>query len=190
MRKQESESREYFGQSSIRGGEHYWIPQRGTPYGVPRGGGRRYQPPHRNRTLIINGSASPQASPTTGIVLAQSATIPKAANSPGWIKKRDRHNQLINPAVFEQKNQERIQAIQETAQRKQIERNALQKDKVMKHFAADQVLASAEHGNSAAKKYKADPDGAHFEVDIDNIRFRVLDGGSKLTRVDGEEYLQ
>ncbi|KAI9657684.1 MAG: hypothetical protein M1821_002860 [Bathelium mastoideum] len=177
MHKQAAEHVNYSSPSIMRGGDSRWTPQRGTPYGIPRGRGYRYQPPHRNRSLVMNSPGSPQTSPTVQMSPTQSAILSTAQDSTGWVKRHDRHDQLINTAVFDQKNQERIQAMEETAQKKQRERNALQKHKVMKHFAVDQVSASPGQATNTTVKH---------EVDVDNIRFCVADGGSKLIRIDGE----
>lgn len=163
--------------SKIRGGgggEGSWTPQRGTPYGTPRGRGRYQPPPHRNRTLILNSSGS---SPTEA-VSGQTDTVAQAGDSKGWVTRRDRHNQLINTTVFEQKNQERIKAMEETAEKRRLERDARQKDRITKHFAAGQPPVSAGYEKSTILNH---------EVDVDNIRFRVTDGGSKLIRTNGKQ---
>ncbi|KAL9086672.1 MAG: hypothetical protein Q9165_006991 [Trypethelium subeluteriae] len=155
----------------IRGGGSQWVPQRGTPYGIPRPRAGRYQASHRNRTLVLN---NPGSAPIPSIAEPASDQIEpnsQGGDASGWVTKRDRHNQLINTAVFEQKNQERMQAMKETAEKKQIERNARQQEKVMKHFAAEQAPTKSAVLN--------------HEVDVDNIRFRVSSDGSKLVRIDG-----
>ena len=165
------------GWPKLRGGEASWVPQRGAPYGTPRGRGGRYIAPHRNRTLILNSSGTHNPSATTDPGPVQAGTTIQGGDASGWVTRRDRHNQLINTTVFEQKIQERIKGMEETAQKKQLQRTTRQKEKVMKVFAAEQAPASSGYKKSAIPNH---------EVNVDNIRFRVTDGGSKLVRVDGK----
>ncbi|KAL9064560.1 MAG: hypothetical protein Q9157_007781 [Trypethelium eluteriae] len=155
----------------IRGGASQWVPHRGTPYGITRARGGRYQALHRNRTLVINNPGPPPTPSIAEPASDRTEPISEAGDTPGWVTKRDRHNQLINTAVFEQKTQERMQAISETIQKKQIERNARQKKKLMKHFAAEHALTQSAVFN--------------HEIEVNNIRFRISSDGSKLHRMDG-----
>jgi hypothetical protein len=156
----------------LRGGNTHWTPYRGTPYGVPTGrGGGRHQQPHRNRTLVLNASSGDQNVASNVASVPSSDRTAQTGGSLGWVTRHDRHNQLINTAVFDQKNQERIEAIRQTTERKRLARDAREKSKITSHLASLQRQSNT----------------ASLEVEIDHQKFRVTDDGSKLIRVDSKQ---
>ena len=104
----------------------------------------------------------------------QSNAFSQDGNATSWVTKRDRHNQLINTAVFEKKNQERAGATEKTVQVNNLGRDTSQKDKVTRK----QILVPPQYRKSTTSVH---------EIVVDSIRFRVTDGGSKLLRVNGED---
>lgn len=165
-------------QGQAHNGYNTWAPQRGTPYGVPRGRGRGYvtaAPVHRNRTLVLNnsGPGNNAAGETTGATSDTSATVDESSAS-GWVSKRDRHMQLINTSVYEQKTQQRTQAMEETRQQKLRAREEREKTKLRSHLNS---LASVPQRNTTEPV-------AH-QIFINDIKFIITDGGSKLVKVAG-----
>ncbi|OMP87319.1 Zinc finger CCCH domain-containing protein, partial [Diplodia seriata] len=158
-----------------RGG---WAPYRGTPYGAPRGrGGKVF-----NRTLVLNNNRASSASsadvtsPTNGTTAA-GAPSPLANEPSGWVVKRDRHMQLINPAIYDQVAQQRAKDIEQSAEQRRQQRNLKEKARLSKHFQIKQEPGHAPIGSHAATTTQ------NYEIEVDNIRFRVTDGGSKLVRI-------
>lgn len=150
-----------------------WIPQRGTPYGVPRGRGRGYTTaPHRNMTLVVN---RPQAVKQAD---GKPSNKQDTNDTSGWVTKRDRHMQLINKNVFGQKSQERSQAMLETRQKKALSREQNEKKKIKQHL--QYLQNSSQHSDTPASAQ------THSQVLIDGIEFSVADGGSKLVKITGE----
>lgn len=152
-------------------GSQYWAPQRGTPYGAPRSRARagRFQA-HRHRTLVLHSASQPPAAP----IASPSDSSGGAAQAPGWVTKHDRHMQLINNSVYEQKTQERNQAIEITRKQKVKAREDRELAKVAK-------LVS---GAAAAQAQSASSNQPH-QVLANGIRFIIADGGSKLIRASG-----
>ncbi|KAL0257297.1 hypothetical protein SLS55_008107 [Diplodia seriata] len=163
------------GRGRGRGG---WAPYRGTPYGAPRGrGGKVF-----NRTLVLNNNRASSASsadvtsPTNGTTAA--GTPSPLTNEPsGWVVKRDRHMQLINPAIYDQVAQQRAKDIEQSAEQRRQQRNLKEKARLSKHFQIKQEPGHAPIGSHAATTTQ------NYEIEVDNIRFRVTDGGSKLVRI-------
>ncbi|KAF2088069.1 hypothetical protein K490DRAFT_73063 [Saccharata proteae CBS 121410] len=161
-----------------RGGS-YWAPQRGTPYGshapqrgapygshAPRGrGGRVF-----NRTLVLNN-------PAGGIALGNGQSSPQPDGN-AWIQKRDRHMQLINPAIYDQVAQQRTKDIEQTELQKRQQRDVKEKARLSRHFERDNGEATLNGKTLATREDPMRP----YEIDVENIRFRVTDGGSKLVR--------
>lgn len=158
------------GRGRGRGG---WAPYRGTPYGAPRGrGGKVF-----NRTLVLNNNRASNASaditsPTNGTT-ADGAPSSHANEASGWVVKRDRHMQLINPAIYDQVAQQRAKDIEQSTEQRRQQRNLKEKARLSKHF---QIQQEASVGNQAATTPH------NYEIEVDSIRFRVTDGGSKLVR--------
>ncbi|KAI5209152.1 hypothetical protein E4T39_00980 [Aureobasidium subglaciale] len=156
-------------------GQQY-APDRYAPYHAPRAFSHKpaYTPSYRNRSLVVNSSVGApvgqQASPAT----------PALTPSGQWVSKRDRHMQLINTAVYDQKTQQRQLEIEATQQEKQRLRDEKEKARVIKAFQPQQ---------SASTSYGALPStgtAAVRDIQINNIRFRVAADGSKLIRIFGE----
>jgi len=141
--------------------------------GYPRGG--RATQVHRNRTLVLNGNT-----PTLGTGAAvsnENVNIPGSRTNAGaaWVTKQDRHLQLINTTIFEKDSQKRAQAIEQTRQQKLKQRDEREKARIVKHL---------QRGTSVR------PTGitSNNELDVNGIRFRVVQGGSKLVKVPGEDW--
>ncbi|KAL2352330.1 CCCH zinc finger protein [Cryomyces antarcticus] len=166
-------------------GSANWVAQPGTPYGSPRGRGGTFVPPaHKNRTLVINpagaNSAAQIAEPGTAGTAAPPSAALSSAGTPGWVSKRDRHMQLIKTSIYDQQQQERIQAMQATMKQKQRERNDREKAKIARHFSE---IAKPRFNPDQRTSY-ATP--ALHEIVVDNVRFHVANGGSKLIRVSND----
>lgn len=151
-------------------------PNRWTPYGqyqYSRGGGYHkasYHPAHRNRTLVVNnGTGTPDK--TTQTPVAQTPA------DGSWVSKRDRHMQLINTNVYDQKTQQRQKEIEESARQKQIRRDDKEKNKVIKFMQGKPAYGAAVGAAVPA---------ASREIIIQNLKFRISTDGSKLIRLFGE----
>ncbi|KAG9686234.1 hypothetical protein KCU95_g13960, partial [Aureobasidium melanogenum] len=150
-----------------------YAPDRYAPYHQPRGFSHKpaYAPSYRNRSLVVNSSvgspAGPPASPAT----------PALTSSDKFVSKRDRHMQLINTSVYDQKTQQRQLEIEATLREKQQLRDAKEKARVMGAFQPQQT---------ASTTYGAPPSAgtdAVRHIQINNLRFRVAADGSKLIRM-------
>lgn len=154
-----------------------WTPRPGLPYGAPRGRGRGARAaPHRNRTLVLNsGSSTPVG---TGSHDSQGLIghAPNETSQAGWVTKRDRHMQLINSSVYEKKTQERTEAIEATRRQKKLEHEAREKARINMHFSSLQPQTV---------HYSAAPSAPH-QIYVEEIRFLIADGGSKLIKAPGE----
>ena len=162
------------------------MPKRGTPYGYARGRARNAVANHRNRTLIMNNSVS-KPDEVTGVKLVGSETrndtmnqVQSPTNAGSWVSKRDRHMQLINTSVYDRVSQERVRSMEATNDSRQRQRSDIEKVRLKRHF---QSLA-----NSSSSADKASSSLATREIEINCIRFRLTDGGSKLMRVSGRGF--
>ncbi len=124
-------------------------------------------PTHRHRTLILNG-ASPQ------IPSDDSGSVPGAVNN-SWVTRTDRHLQLINTSVYEKETQARTRAIEQTRRQKQTARDERERSKLLNHL--NHVMDNA-RGNGTTNT------GKH-ELDIQGIRFLVVNNGGKLVKLPG-----
>jgi len=153
-----------------------YAPDRYAPYHHPRGFSHKpaYAPSYRNRSLVVNSSvgspAGQQASPAT----------PALTTSDGFVLKRDRHMQLINTSVYDQKTQQRQSEIEATLQEKQRLRNEKEKARVINAFQPQQAASTTYGAPSTAGP------AAVRDIQINNLRFRVAADGSKLIRMFGE----
>lgn len=93
------------------------------------------------------------------------------------MSRTDRHRQLINANVYEQKSQSRAKAIEETRQKKLKDRRTTEKTRISRFLQQQARAPSASDGAAA---------GAANEITIEGIRFVVKDGGKKLIRQTGE----
>ncbi len=99
----------------------------------------------------------------------------------GWIAKRDRHNQLINSNIYEQQAQARSKAIEETRQRRALQRDDRELAKV------NQFLHDMHgHQSSGSASHVAHLRRQEHTIMIQDIPFRVVKGGSKLARASSE----
>ncbi|MCJ1312865.1 hypothetical protein MMC25_006541 [Agyrium rufum] len=159
-----------------------WPSNRGSPYQRPSYGGRRNAAnPHRNRTLILNqkaASANTDIAPTALINIADDDVTKGGTGdhhkdpTAGWISKQDRHKQLINKAVFDERTQLRTKAIEDTRRRKMLEH---QKKEQQKLFAYAQLPASRgafQNSNTALP-----------EIQVEGLWFQITRGGNKLVRI-------
>ncbi|OJD30892.1 ccch zinc finger protein [Diplodia corticola] len=166
------------GRGRGRGG---WAPYRGTPYGAPRGrGGKVF-----NRTLVLNNNRASNASSAditspTNASTADGAPSPHTNEASGWVVKRDRHMQLINPAIYDQVAQQRAKDIEQSTEQRRQQRNLKEKARLSKHFQMTLEPGQASIGDQAATTPQK------YEIEVDNIRFRVTDGGSKLVRISND----
>jgi hypothetical protein len=153
-----------------------YAPDRYAPYHQPRGFSHKpaYAPSYRNRSLVVNSSVGTPAGQQ-----ASSAT-PALTPSDGFVLKRDRHMQLINTSVYDQKTQQRQSEIEATLQEKQRLRDVKERARVINAFQPQQA-ASTTYGAAPT----AGP-AAVRDIQIHNLRFRVAADGSKLIRMFGE----
>ena len=143
-----------------------WQQQRGTPYGVRRPAAPAHgQGRVRNRTLVVNAHGQPSS---------QTGDMPNATAS-GWISKVDRHKQLINNSVYEQKTNERSKAIEKTLKQKEKEREDRQKVKINRLIQG--VHSQGPWVGQAASSKRI--------ITIGDIQFEITDGGSKMVKVPG-----
>lgn len=126
---------------------------RGHPYSRGRGSG----PVSRHRTLIVN-----QLRPTD-----DSTQIPTTTNSQ-WIQKRDRHMQLINASVYEERAQARQNEINETKKQRLLDRQAKR----------DKLERTKLYGFLKKK-------GQGNQVSVCGILYRVTAQGNKLVKFHG-----
>lgn len=142
-----------------------------APYHQPRA--YPHNPSYRNRTLVVNNATAPAAQ-------SNSPATPISSASNQWVSKRDRHMQLINTSVYNQKTQQRQQEIEATAHEKQRVRNEKEKARVIKAFQGPPTVSTT---------YGQPPPTGSLpirDVQINNLRFRVAADGSKLIRMFGE----
>lgn len=143
-----------------------WQQQRGTPYGVRRAAAPAYgQGRVRNRTLVVNSH---------GQLLNQAGEMPNATAT-GWVSKVDRHKQLINNSVYEQKTNERSKAIEETLKQKEKEREDRQKAKINRLIQG--VPSQGPWAGQAASSKRI--------ITVSDIQFEITEGGSKIVKILG-----
>jgi hypothetical protein len=164
---------------SVKGYSQGWRPSRGSYYNRGRGG--RGSSVHRNRTLVLNNNSTTSSQPDSDIDTIPAGTEHPSGNSAsGWVTKTDRHLQLINTTIFEKETLNRAKAIEETRKQKLRQRDEREKAKLMKHL---QILGG-EHANFA--RPSSTNTASNYEIEVQGIRFRVTNNGSKLAKVPGE----
>ncbi|KAK7205878.1 hypothetical protein BZA70DRAFT_266988 [Myxozyma melibiosi] len=128
---------------------------------------------HQNRTLVLSDSK-----PTTSGSGDQSSEDPVESSSSQYVKKRDRHMQLINKAVYSDLAEARAKALEKTrlAKQSKLENRAAKKAA----RRAEKLLKRAEE-----KKRAKSVVGAMENVEIDGVKYAVQRGGNKLIRVTG-----
>ena len=162
-----------------------WKQQHGAPYPRTAGRGGRISSTHRNRVLKLNQQvqSAQDITSTMGLSSDDAVKTPlireignkdSASGTTSWISKRDRHMQLINTSVYDKETQMRMKGISETLRQK-----ALREEQREKARIAD-YLHSVNSGSSKGST------PLNYETSINGLRFRVLNGGSKLSRVFGK----
>ncbi|KAJ5511172.1 Zinc finger CCCH-type [Penicillium expansum] len=110
-----------------------------APYYRGRGRGRRgAAAPHRHRTLVLNtagaGSNTSANSSPAPISANDSAVVPTPSSTGnGWVVKHDRHMQLINPAVYDRKTQDRTKDMERTRKLREQKKTEYEKAKVLRY---------------------------------------------------------
>ena len=165
-----------------------WRSPRGFPYPQARGGrGRATLPNHRNRSIVFNSGtaagSTQSVKPSLDQIEGPEQDSDKQQPNPGWVTKRDRHMQLINNSVYGAEGEKRTKAINHTIAEKAVARDRREKLKV-----ANYVSSLPRGRPSQVVPSPVDPDSFMPEVTISNIRFQVVNGGSKLVRVHGEDF--
>ncbi|KAK9246893.1 hypothetical protein V1506DRAFT_534107 [Lipomyces tetrasporus] len=126
---------------------------------------------HRNRTLVLNCPAvnepaiEPTDSPLSAGTASSGADTPTNSAGSTYVRKHDRHMQLINSTVYSDLAQARTKAIEAT--------------RVANERKLDQKRALRAQREAANAKRVAQLQ----EVEIDGVKYRVQKGGSKLIRV-------
>ncbi|KAJ5210000.1 hypothetical protein N7472_000139 [Penicillium cf. griseofulvum] len=154
-----------------------------APYYRGRGRGRRgAAAPHRHRTLVLNNAGagsntSTNSSPApTGS--SDSAVVPTpSSTSSGWVVKHDRHMQLINPAVYDRKTQDRSKDMERTRKLREQKKTEYEKAKVLRYAQGP--------GSHAMVSTTANPAAGH-QILVNDVPFRVANGGSKLIRISND----
>ncbi|KAK8090069.1 Zinc finger CCCH domain-containing protein [Apiospora hydei] len=144
------------------------------PHGNYRGGRGGRAPAYRNKTLVLNGQARPVATSD------DSTPTPTTPNGSSWVTKTDRHLQLINTNVFEKESQNRANAIEQTQRNKQLQKNHVEKARLMNYLGKESMTSVTPTSNTAATP-------SSYEVTVDGIRFHVTRQGSKLVRATGDQ---
>lgn len=156
-----------------------------APYRRERGrAGKIVANPHRNRTLVLNSKSAaslqsatelrPDSLPssTQAVQSEDDDTVPLQSTN-RWVTKRDRHMQLINSSVYDKETQARNKAIEGTRRQKALQKDQREKQKIERHL------------NALPSRAGQAKDVVH-EISINGLRFHVIDGGSKLVRIRGE----
>lgn len=147
----------------------------GSRVGFYRSRGHRYgrRPgPRHHRSLQLNNAAPAAPDAEAG---------GDGSAPPGWVSKTDRHRQLINANVFERESQNRAKAIEQTRQAK-LKSQRKQERARLKEFIRQQASVSATETAAGGKATQESN-----ELVICGIRFRVMDRGRKLVRVQGTQ---
>ncbi|KAI3545006.1 hypothetical protein CTAM01_00444 [Colletotrichum tamarilloi] len=148
------------------------------PYPSTRGGPTGF----RHRSLVVNkdGTQTPPSdasSPAEGSV--------STTSSGAWISKNTRgQRSLINSAVYDKTNEAHVKAIEASRQQKIRQQDAREQQQLASHF-------QRYSGNASAPHTPTNPTATgNHEIEIQGIRFRVANSGSKLIKVSGALLLQ
>ncbi|MCJ1242366.1 hypothetical protein MMC14_010374 [Varicellaria rhodocarpa] len=143
--------------------------------------------PHRNRSIVLNSTASskniaegssvPPSSRSDHLNAVESLADLASPASTSWVSKRDRHMQLINSSIYDKESETRNKAMEQTRQRNILVRNQREKHKIFRHL---QILSTNSEHSPSNKSAELGP--AVFEITIGGLCFHVIDGGSKLLR--------
>ena len=139
---------------------------------------------HRNRVLVLNNStdatqiADSQSSPASPAT-KEGSSKEVVNGSASWVSKRDRHMQLINTSIYDKEKQFRRTAMNETVRKKALAEEHREKARIAKHLQSINNYP----GKSAAVPTSTGL--VRYEILINGVRFRVMNGGSKLSRIFG-----
>ena len=141
----------------------------------------------RNRSVILNSAVSSKVHVEDISEVSESGSDAfQSTNnsydqlvpaSTSWVSKRDRHMQLINASIYNKESEIRNRALEQTRQRRILERDRREKYKIHKHF---QYLANNLQYPASSKAAAIHPTA--YEIMIGGLCFHVLEGGSKLSR--------
>lgn len=98
-----------------------------------------------------------------------------------WIAKRDRHMQLINPAIYDQETQARAKAMEQSRRAKTQKRTEVEQAKVLEY------ARGPARGPAQASTATATAQTGH-QVFVNDVPFRIGRGGSKLIRVSSTSF--
>lgn len=127
----------------------------------------------------MNNSGTATSTPS-----ASASEAAPSDSSASWVTKNSRHRQLINSAVFQKENENRVKAIEATRQQQIAEQNARETTKLSNHLQHRGVA-----GGPAVAGAPTNRTAANHEVEIQGIRFRVAQKGSKLIKLPGTALL-
>ena len=162
-----------------------WKQQHGAPYPRIAGRGGRISSTHRNRVLKLNQHVQsgqditttielPSNNPLKTALIRETNNEDSASGTTSWISKRDRHMQLINTSIYDKETQLRLKGINETLRQKAVREEQREKARIAKY------LHSVDIGSGLVTAPFS------YETSINGLRFRVLNGGSKLSRIFGK----
>ena len=165
-----------------------WHSQRGAPY--PHSWDHRSGstlPKHRHRSIRFDAGTSRtlerpgESSHTPQDQVVHSIRDDEQPGHSGWVRKRDRHVQLINSSVFEEDSQKRAKAMKKTMTEKAEAKDRQQRVKVANYMSS--LLAK----QSTLQPIPPNTSQTLPEILVHGVRFQVVNGGSKLTRIRGKE---
>ena len=166
-------------------GSASWRPPRTTPYARARGRGGRVNTTHRNRVLIMNAatdttSSTDHNSNTERHVSQESGNKDSIDRSAGWVSKRDRHMQLINTSIYDKEKLLRKKAMNETLRHKAMREEQREKARITRHLQSINSHSTKSNAMSSSTR------PATHEIMINGLRFQIMRGGSKLSRIFGK----
>ncbi|KAF1814051.1 hypothetical protein P152DRAFT_433761 [Eremomyces bilateralis CBS 781.70] len=127
-------------------------------------------PAYRNRSLVLT-SAQPGGLETAAAGESHGSLSDNSNGSQAWVSKRDRHMQLINASVYDQRTQQRSKEIDETMKRRRDLRDRKDKASLQSYFNGTPGVPGGL--------------GDGKQVLVDGLGFTFFDGGNKLIRVPG-----
>ena len=116
----------------------------------------------------------PSNKPLKPALIRETGNEDSASGTTSWISKRDRHMQLINTSIYDKETQLRMKGISETLRQKALREEQREKARIAKY------LHSVDSGSGKGSA------PLNYETSINGLRFRVLNGGSKLSRIFGK----
>lgn len=89
--------------------------------------------------------------------------------------------QLINSTIYDQRTQQRVRSMEDTLKTKELQKNTRERAKLDTHFQRLTVQSPLTPRAVGAQV------NTHIqEIELNNVRFKVADGGSKLIRVSSK----